>query len=97
MKRTTIFIDEPVERDLKALAERQGRPAAALVREAIGEYLAKRQGSPALPSFVAAGRSGHSDTAERHEELLWESGEGRGGADRPEGSGSRRRRRTRRR
>lgn len=75
MKRTTIFIDEPVERDLKALAAADGRSAAALVREAIAEYLARRGRRHAELGFLAAGRSGRSDTAEKHEELLWrESG-----------------------
>ena len=71
MKRTTIFIEEGVERDLKALAERENRSAASVVREAIGEYLARRPGARNRLGFVAAGRSGRADTAERHEELLW--------------------------
>ena len=71
MKRTTIFIDDGDERDLKALAERKGEPMASLVREAIADYLV-RQGSEVRElSFLAAGRSGRSDVAERHEELLW--------------------------
>ncbi len=85
MKRTTIFIDEPAERDLKALAERQGRPKAALVREAIREYLARNRPTGSRLGFVAAGRSGRSDVAERHEELLWSERDG----DEPSGSGRR--------
>lgn len=72
MKRTTVFIDESVEVDLHALARRQQRPVAALVREAVEQYVvAGRQTVPARPGFVAIGRSGHGDIAERHEEMLF--------------------------
>jgi len=73
MKRTTIFLDEALEYDLKALARRRGQPVAAVVREAVAEYVvaAKQAGATSL-SFVAAGASGHDDTAERHEDLLWQ-------------------------
>jgi len=72
MKRTTIFIEEHVERDLQAIARRRKQPVASLVREAVAQYVAdeKRAGG-ATPGFVAIGRSGSSDTAERHEDLLW--------------------------
>ncbi|MDH3405061.1 MAG: ribbon-helix-helix domain-containing protein [Acidobacteriota bacterium] len=70
MKRTTIFLEEPLERDLKARAEREGRPMAALVREALREYMAAE--AVPRPRFVGAGRSGHRDTAERHEALLFQ-------------------------
>ena len=71
MKRTTIFIDEAIEADLHALARRQQRPVAALVREAVEQFVvAKRQAGPARPGFVACGRSGFGDTAERHEDIL---------------------------
>lgn len=72
MKRTTIFIDEEIESELKALAGRRGRPVAAVVREALARHVAEEKAryAPSL-SFVAIGRSGHRDTAERHEEILW--------------------------
>jgi hypothetical protein len=72
MKRTTVFIDESIEADLHALARRQQRPVAALVREAVEQYVvAGRRAGPARPGFVAIGRSGYGDTAERHEEMLF--------------------------
>jgi predicted transcriptional regulator len=72
MKRTTIFLDEAVERDLQALARQQARPVASLVREAVAVYIATRQPEAAArPAFIAMGRSGRSDVAEQHEELLW--------------------------
>jgi predicted transcriptional regulator len=72
MKRTTIFIDEALERDLRAIAERERRPVSGLVREALGSYVAKKKKKWYRLSFVAVGRSGRSDTAEKHEELLWQ-------------------------
>jgi hypothetical protein len=71
MKRTTIFVPEPLERDLQLYARGERKPVAFVVREALVEYLAARRPASALPSFVGAGRSGRSDIAERHEELLW--------------------------
>lgn len=71
MKRTTIFVPEPLERDLQLYARRENRPVASVVREALAEYLAARRTKSALPSFTGIGRSGRSDIAERHEELLW--------------------------
>jgi predicted transcriptional regulator len=73
MKRTTIFLDEAVERDLQALARQQARPVASLVREAVASYIATRQPEAAArPGFIASGSSGRTDVAERHEELLWQ-------------------------
>ena len=72
MKRTTIFVPEGLERDLQLYARREGKPAAAVVREAIAEYIAGGRSRATLPSFAAAFDSGHTDTAERHEELLFE-------------------------
>ena len=72
MKRTTIFLDEAAERELDFLAQRRGEPKATLVREAIGEYLVRRRDAPGTAlAFVGIGRSGRSDIADRHEELLF--------------------------
>lgn len=80
MKRTTIFVPEALERDLQLYAKSEGRPTASIVREALAEYLAKRRPSAALPSFIGAFASGRSDTAERHEELLFTDLDPHGGA-----------------
>ncbi|HUF24254.1 MAG TPA: CopG family transcriptional regulator [Vicinamibacterales bacterium] len=82
MKRTTIFLDESLERSLGELARRRARPVASLVREALTEYVAKASNTPPRPGFIGAGESGHTDTAERHEELLWQDGDERPAADR---------------
>src|SRR5436309_10954623 len=72
MRRTTIFVDEQLEHDLRALARRRRLPVAAVVREAMARYVASEKRKQGLAiGFLAAGRSGHRDTASRHEELLW--------------------------
>ena len=74
MKRTTIFLPEELEGDLRAIARRRQVAVAEVVREALGDYAARAKKRPATrPGFIAAGASGRSDVAERHEELLWES------------------------
>jgi predicted transcriptional regulator len=70
MKRTTVFLEEDVENDLRALSRRQRRPVGALIREALARHVAAEKGKLVL-SFLAVGRSGRRDTAERHEELLF--------------------------
>jgi hypothetical protein len=71
MKRTTIFVPEALERDLQLYARREGKPAAAVVREALTAYLSRSRAVAALPSFAGAFDSGFTDTAERHEDLLF--------------------------
>ncbi len=71
MKRTTIFIDEGIERELRLVARRRGRSVAAVVREAIAREVAAEARHPL--SFIGIGDSGRRDIAERHEELLWKA------------------------
>ena len=72
MKRTTLFLEEATDRELRLLAQREKLPVAALVRDALGRYLDEaRRGREFRLRFLAAGRSGHHDTAECAEELLW--------------------------
>ena len=72
MKRTTIFVPEGLERDLQLYARREGKPTAAIVREALAAYIAGRPAAD-LPSFTGAFDSGHADTAERQDELIFRS------------------------
>jgi hypothetical protein len=72
MKRTTIYLAPDLEVRLKAETQRQGRPMAELVREAVEVYLAG--GAPAGPPGAGAFDSGRGDTAERAEEILVETG-----------------------
>jgi hypothetical protein len=72
MKRTTLFLDESTDRELRLMAQRKKLPVAVLVRDALGRYLhADKRGKGLNLRFLAVGRSGHHDTAERAEELLW--------------------------
>jgi predicted transcriptional regulator len=72
MKRTTIFVPEALERDLQLFARRTGKPAAAIVREALAAYIAEKQPQGQLPSFTGSFDSGHTaDTAERHDDILF--------------------------
>ncbi|HKI86459.1 MAG TPA: CopG family transcriptional regulator [Thermoanaerobaculia bacterium] len=79
MKRTTVFLDETVERRLEQQARRRRLPKAVLIREALKEYLDRRSSAGSKRfGFIAAGHSGRSDVAERHEDLLWRDRESEG-------------------
>jgi predicted transcriptional regulator len=71
MKRTTVFLDDAVERDVRAIAMRRGLPAASIVREALERYVSDERKEPLRLGFLAAGRSGRSDVAERHEDVVF--------------------------
>ena len=72
MRRTTIFLDDRLQRQLKQTARAEGRSVAAVVREALAQYVAAGRRAPEtrLPSLTGAYESGVRDTAERHEEIL---------------------------
>ena len=93
MKRTTIFVPEGLERDLQLYAQRKRKPMAWVVREALAAYLANERSVVRVPSFVGVGDSGRSDTAERHEELLWTEPHRGSRLRRPKPSRARRRKR----
>jgi len=67
--KTTLYLPEADYRRLKALARREGRAAAELVREAVSEY-ASRHGARRLPQSLGAGRSGRRDVSEKADRLL---------------------------
>jgi hypothetical protein len=69
LTKTTLYLPEADYRRLKALARREGRAAAELVREAVAEY-ARRRGATRRPRSLGAGRSGRGDLSERAESLL---------------------------
>jgi hypothetical protein len=74
--KTTLYLGADAYRRLQALAAREGRTAAALVREAVAEYMARR--APAvLPRSLGLGRSGRRDLGVRAEQLLRGMGESR--------------------
>ena len=49
--RTTLDIDDPILREVKAIHEREGRSIGAIVSELLAEALAHRRPSRARPSF----------------------------------------------
>ena len=67
-QKTTVYLTAEEYERLKALADAQGRPAAALIREAVAEYAA-RHAPRARPRSIGA-LHGPPDLAERTEELL---------------------------
>jgi len=56
-EKTTVYLDAADQRRLRALAAAQGRPAAALIREAISEYVA-RHAPQGRPKCIGAAHSG---------------------------------------
>lgn len=58
MKRTTIFLPEPLERQLQSFARRESKPVAAVVREALTKHLDTQPHTPPrLPKTFDSGRS----------------------------------------
>jgi hypothetical protein len=49
--RTTLDIDDPILREVKAIHEREGRSIGAVVSELLAEALARRRPSRARPAF----------------------------------------------
>ncbi|EDP75463.1 type II toxin-antitoxin system VapB family antitoxin [Hydrogenivirga sp. 128-5-R1-1] len=71
MKRTTLFIEEELEEEIKRIARLKGKKTSEVVREALRDYV-KRHRSKKTLSFVGIGKSGRKDLSETHEEELWE-------------------------
>ena len=49
--RTTIDIDDPILKEVKAIREKEGRSIGAVVSELLAEALARRRASRVRPSF----------------------------------------------
>jgi hypothetical protein len=69
LTKTTLYLPTADYARLKALAAREGRPAADLVREAVAEYTGRRA-RRRLPRSLGAGRSGRGDVSEKAQDLL---------------------------
>lgn len=67
--KTTLYLDDAVYRRLKAMARARGMAPAALVREAMAQYVASHDTSR-RPRCIGAGASRRGDLSERAEELL---------------------------
>ena len=74
MKRTTIYLEPELEVLLKLEMQRQKRPMAEIVREAVYSYL--RSSPRRAPPGAGAFASGHADTASRIDAVLAETGFG---------------------
>ncbi len=80
MRRTTISIPDEMARALEREARRRGTSVSAVTREAIAERLNLNRGTDRELPFAALGRSGHSDTARRADDILaqeWDADRGR--------------------
>jgi hypothetical protein len=66
--KTTVYLETADYRRLKSLADSQGRPAAALIREAIAEYT-RRHAAASRPRSIGAFQ-GDPDLSARTDELL---------------------------
>lgn len=75
MDKTTLYLDPGDYRQLKRLAAGDKRAPAALVREAVAEYVARRVQARPLPRSIGAGDSGRADLATESEALLKGMGE----------------------
>jgi hypothetical protein len=74
MKRTTVFLDEPLLRRLKRKAQTDGKSFAQCVREAVAAYLEQPRGTRPLPSITGMFKGGPPyDTSERVDEILRET------------------------
>jgi hypothetical protein len=76
MRRTTVFLEDSLLKRARAHARREGKSFAQVVREAVAQYVSgggqEREAGPArLPSVTGMFSSGHTDTSERVDELLW--------------------------
>lgn len=73
MLRTTVYLDEKTESELRLLASRSGRPKAELIREALQRYVEKERSrlEVELPPGVGRYASSRDDVSERADVLAW--------------------------
>lgn len=74
LTKTTVYLLDADYRRVRAIARKQNRKTAQIVRDAIAEYV-RRHDASTKPRSLGAGLSGRGDVSERSEELL--SGMGR--------------------
>ncbi len=72
MKRTTVFADEALLNEIRDLSLQENKSLAEVIREAMQEYLKKKQKRKKTLSFIGIGDSGKKEISEKHEELLWQ-------------------------
>lgn len=69
LTKTTVYLRQADYRRLQAIARKQERSAAEVIREAVADY-AEKHGRTGRPRSLGAGHSGRGDLSERTEELL---------------------------
>jgi metal-responsive CopG/Arc/MetJ family transcriptional regulator len=73
MRRTTVFLEEELLKKARRYATKAGKSFAQVVREALREHITEEDHMKRkLPSLAGQFAWGHSDTAERVDELLWQ-------------------------
>jgi len=86
MRRTQIYIDEDLDRELRQLASAERRSAGSVIREAVREYVTAHgnlQRGDEDPILALAGAfSMTEDSAEGHDKYIY--GRGEDGVDRRE-------------
>jgi len=70
MRRTTVLLEDDLADQLDYERRRLNRSTAAIVREALAEYLAGGKTSAKRLPFVGLGRSGKRDTARTADAIL---------------------------
>jgi len=70
MKRTTISLPDEVALLAEREARRRGVSLSEVARDALAEHLGIRAGAPRRLPFARLGRSDHTDTSARVDELL---------------------------
>jgi len=71
MKRTTIFADEELLKNIKNIAQEKGISFAEAIRQALEQFVFQRKKGTKQLSFLAIGRSGKRNLSKDHEDLLW--------------------------
>lgn len=71
MKRTTIFAEENLLKEIRELSKEEDRSVAEVIREAMQTYVAQKRHKKKKLSFIGIGDSGRKSIAGKHEELLW--------------------------
>lgn len=57
MKKTTIYLSENTERRMRRAARRLGKSRAEITRDALDEYLERREREGGLPPSVGSGEN----------------------------------------
>ncbi len=68
MKKTTIYLDDADDQRLSDAARRRGTSRTEIIRDAVRQFLTDNEAPVRRPRTL--GRSGHSDTSERVDDIL---------------------------